>query len=98
MDLPALMDKVTETPVRQRLVEVMSCMEPGSLKDTKVELRKFDDGVYNFFAERGSWWAEHKVSRVDSCRLGELPSGNGPGRSAPSYSLNISARQTRWPS
>ena len=63
--LPTLMDKVTETPARQRLVEVLSCREAGSLKEKKVELRKHGD-FYNFFAERGSWWAEHKISRINS--------------------------------
>ena len=65
MDLEKLMEKVAETPARQRLVEVLSCRDPGSLKEAKVELRKHGD-FYNFFADRGSWWAEHKVSRINS--------------------------------
>lgn len=65
MDLASLMEKVTETPVRQRLVEVMSCRDPGSLKEAEVELRKIGD-FYNFSADRAGWWAEHKVSRINS--------------------------------
>ena len=65
MDLEKLMEKVAETPTRQRLVEVLSCRDPGSLKEKKVELRKHGD-FYNFVADRGAWWAEHKVSRINS--------------------------------
>jgi len=66
MDLESLMDKFTETPTRQRLVEVLSALQPGSLKDKKVELHRFGQGTYNFSADRGSWWAENKVSRLNS--------------------------------
>ena len=30
-----------------------------------MELRKHGD-FYNFHADRGGWWAEHKVSRINS--------------------------------
>jgi len=66
MDLPTLMDKVTETPARQRMVEVLSSRNAGSLKDKKVDLRKVGNEGYNFFDGRGSWWAEHKVSRINT--------------------------------
>jgi hypothetical protein len=65
MDLPSLMEKVTETPTRQRLVEILSGRDAGSLKDKKVELRKFNQ-FYNFFADNGSWWAEAKVSELNA--------------------------------
>ena len=63
-----------------------------------MELRKFGDGDYNFFDGRGSWWAEPKVSRIDSYDWESFRSGNGPGRFGLSYSLNISVRQMPWPS
>jgi hypothetical protein len=66
--LQALMDRYTETPARQRMVEILSGREAGSLKGKKIELRKFggpDD--FNFFAQNeGSWWAENRVERINS--------------------------------
>ena len=68
MELEPLMEKVTESPERQRLVELMSGREPDSLKGQDVTLGKHqqDDGstFYNFRA-RGSWWAEDKVERLN---------------------------------
>ena len=68
IDLKTLMDRYTETPARQRLVEILSGREAGSLQDKNIQLRKFggpDD--FNFFAENeGSWWAEVKIERINS--------------------------------
>ncbi|QEH33002.1 hypothetical protein OJF2_14940 [Aquisphaera giovannonii] len=69
MDLPSLMEKTTETPARQRLVEVLSGRDRGSLMEKKVELRKYND-YYNFFADNGSWWAEKDLSKVNTMRWG----------------------------
>ena len=67
IDLQTLMDRYTESPTRQRMVEIMSGREADSLKGKNVQLRKFggpDD--FNFFAENGSWWAENRVERISS--------------------------------
>ena len=67
IDLQTLMDRYTESPTRQRMVEILSGREAGSLKGKNVQLRKFggpDD--FNFFAENGSWWAENRVERISS--------------------------------
>jgi hypothetical protein len=74
IDLKTLMDRYTETPARQRMVEVLSGREAGSLKDKNIQLRKFggpDD--FNFFAENeGSWWAEVRVDRISSLHWGTV--------------------------
>jgi hypothetical protein len=68
IDLQMLMDRYTEAPTRQRMVEIMSGREAESLKGKDVQLRKFggpDD--FNFFANNvGSWWAEKRVERISS--------------------------------
>ena len=65
MDLEYLMNKVTDAPERQRLVEVLSGREPGSLAGQDVALSKLGDGDgYNFRSQNRSWWAEHKVERL----------------------------------
>jgi hypothetical protein len=67
INLQTLMDRYTETPARQRMVEVLSGREAGSLKGKDIKLRKFggpDD--FNFTADNGSWWAENRVERLDS--------------------------------
>ncbi|HEY2253811.1 MAG TPA: hypothetical protein VGH74_22205 [Planctomycetaceae bacterium] len=61
--LEALMLDVTDSPARQRMVEVMSGRTPGSLEG-EVNLRKVGDDGFNFFGGNGSWWAEHKVERI----------------------------------
>jgi hypothetical protein len=68
IDLQTLMDRYTESPTRERMVEILSGREAGSLKGKKVQLRKFggpDD--FNFFVENeGSWWAENRVERLST--------------------------------
>ncbi|WP_165226588.1 cellulase family glycosylhydrolase [Aquisphaera insulae] len=73
MDLTALMEKTTETPMRQRLVEVLSGRERGSLKEIAVELRSFDNGKnFNFFQPNvGSWWAERDLSLLNTRGWGD---------------------------
>lgn len=65
-DLETLMDGVLVSPVRQRMVEVLSGRDAGSLAGKDVQLRKFGDGDYNFFADNGSWWAEPRIERLRS--------------------------------
>ena len=66
IDLQTLMDRYTESPTRQRMVEILSGRDAGSLKGKTVQLRKFggpDD--FNFFVEKeGSWWGENRVERL----------------------------------
>ena len=69
IDLETLMDRYTEYPVRQRLVEVLSGREPESFKDrSDLKLSKAGSG-FNFTGRsaRGgsSWWAEHLVDRIN---------------------------------
>jgi hypothetical protein len=67
IDLETLMDRYKEAPGRQRMVEILSGREAGSLKGKDVQLRKFggpDD--FNFTAENGSWWAERRVDRINT--------------------------------
>jgi hypothetical protein len=70
IDLQELMARVTETPARQRLVEVLSGRDPGSLEGKEVRLNDMGHrGGFNFFnPETGSWWAEYRVSRINSGR------------------------------
>jgi hypothetical protein len=67
IDLPTLMNDVTSPPARQRLVEVLSQRVMSSLDGKEVTLRPLGSGNdgYNFFDGRGSWWAEHRVERIN---------------------------------
>jgi hypothetical protein len=66
IDLETLMKTVTEAPARQRMVEILSGRAAESLAGQDVNLRAIGQGEgYNFFA-KGSWWAEHKVERINS--------------------------------
>jgi hypothetical protein len=69
IDLETLMKDVTESPARQRMVEVLSGREAESLKGKTVSLRGFGDG-HNFSDGRGSWWAEVRVDRINSFAWG----------------------------
>ncbi|AMV25792.1 hypothetical protein VT84_15450 [Gemmata sp. SH-PL17] len=69
IELVDLMDQVTEAPARQRLVTVLSGRSleylDKYLMNKAVTLRPLGKGEgYNFQAE-GSWWAEHKVDRLN---------------------------------
>ena len=68
IDLETLMDRYTEYPVRQRLVEVLSGRDADSLKNYEdLKIRAVDNG-YNFTGKMSkgviSWWAEHRVERI----------------------------------
>ncbi len=68
--LPELMERMTESPARQRLVEILSERDAGSLKGEEITLRPVGEG-FNFIARAiGSWWAEPKVSRLNTTRWG----------------------------
>ncbi len=65
IDLETLMKEVRETPARQRLTEVLSGRPAGSLGDKTITLRGVGADGFNFFDGRASWWAEHKVERIN---------------------------------
>ncbi len=70
IDLETLMDRYTEYPARQRLVEILSGRDAGSLKDREdLKIRPVGTG-FNFSGKTargvGSWWAEHRVERINS--------------------------------
>jgi hypothetical protein len=70
IDLTEMMERVTQSPARQRLVEVLSRREAGSLQGKEIELNPVGDG-FNFVSrDVGSWWAEPKVARINSTRWG----------------------------
>jgi hypothetical protein len=73
IDLETLMDRYKESPVRQRMVEVLSDRPAGQLAGKEVILRRLGRGDgFNFFArpDFGSWWAEHRVERINDSRGG----------------------------
>jgi hypothetical protein len=73
IDLETLMDRYNESPVRQRMVEVLSDRPAGQLAGKEISLRRVGRGDgFNFFAQpnSGSWWAEHKVERINGSRGG----------------------------
>jgi hypothetical protein len=64
IDLPTLMQNVTENPARTRMVELCSERKADSLAGKDVQIRPVGKDGYNFTADNGSWWAEHKVERI----------------------------------
>jgi hypothetical protein len=71
IDLETLMADVTQVPTRQRTVEVLSGWKPGSLAVQTIELRLGNDNAFYYFSkDSGSWWAEHKVSRINATTTG----------------------------
>ena len=75
IDLEALMDRYKESPLRQRMVEVLSDRAAGQLAGKDVSLMGVGRGDgFNFLAQPnfGSWWAEHKVERINGARGGNL--------------------------
>jgi hypothetical protein len=67
IDLEVLMRENVEAPSRQRMVEILSGRQAESLKGKQVSIRGVGgDNGFNFFDGRGSWWAEHKISRINS--------------------------------
>jgi hypothetical protein len=63
--LEALMLDVTDSPARHRMVEVLSGQKADTLKGD-VKLRSTGEDSFNFFSGNSSWWAEHKVSRLNT--------------------------------
>jgi hypothetical protein len=67
IDLQSLMDRYLAAPGRQRMVEVMSGWKPGVLAGKEVSLMRAGQDGFNFQAKPnlGSWWAEHRVDRIN---------------------------------
>lgn len=74
IDLERLMEDVTTSPTRQRMVEILSQRPIGSLDGKDVTIRRLGSGNegFNFFDGRGSWWAEHRVARINTGVGGNL--------------------------
>ncbi len=66
INLVTLMNKDMALPARARLVEVLSGRPAGCLKGKEVELHTLSDGDGYNFCSGGTWWAEHKVSRLNN--------------------------------
>ncbi len=65
IDLETLMDRYKEAPGRQRMVEVLSGREAGSVGNKEVKLMGIGVQGFNFVSENRSWWAEHKIDRIN---------------------------------
>jgi hypothetical protein len=67
IDLEILMREHVDAPSRQRMVEILSGRPAGSLLRVEVNLRATSRDGFNFFSPGiGSWWAEHKIARLNS--------------------------------
>ena len=66
IDLPTLMQNVTDNPARTRMVELCSTRAADSLAGKDVQIQPVGKDGYNFRADNGSWWAEHKIERMGS--------------------------------
>lgn len=66
IDLATLMTDVTESPTRQRMVAVLSGRNPKDLEGKTVSVRPVGNEGFNFFDGSGSWWAEHRVDRLNA--------------------------------
>ena len=68
--LQASFDESTPGLGRQRLVAAMGDYQADGWIGKDIKLRSTGDDSFNFSADGGSWWAEHKVSRLGSSRWG----------------------------
>jgi hypothetical protein len=64
--LEKLMTDATEPVQRYRLVAVLCDAPSETYKGKSVMLRSTGADSFNFFSANSSWWAESKVSRLDS--------------------------------
>jgi hypothetical protein len=66
IDLSTLMNDVTDSPARERMVAVLSGRTADMLAGKTVTIRPVGNGEgFNFFDGRGSWWAEHRVEKLN---------------------------------
>jgi formylglycine-generating enzyme required for sulfatase activity len=66
IDLETLMKDVTDSPARQRMVELLGSEPAGSQQGKQIILRREGPDQFSFFDGHASWWAEHQVSRIKS--------------------------------
>jgi hypothetical protein len=64
IDLQTLMKDVSETPARTRMVELCIQLEADSLTGKDVQIKPVGDDGFNFTADNGSYWAEHRIDRI----------------------------------
>ena len=79
--LPEMMERVTESPGRQRLVEVLSEREPSSLAGKEINLVPVGEG-FNFFGAARVRGGPSQRSRISITTAGAHSKGSGPGPSA----------------
>jgi len=75
IDIENLMNEVNAAPARQRLVALLSGSKPEINEGKQIQLRGSGEGdkkFFNFFDERGSWWAEHLVGRLNTSGRGNV--------------------------
>ena len=72
VELPDLMRQVTESPARQRLVEILCGRKLGSLAEKTIQLRTLASGGHNFFGDGSSWWAEADVAKINAYGWGNV--------------------------
>ncbi len=101
IDLQTLMDRYKESPARQRMVEVLSGHEAGSLKGKDVQLRKLRNGGpddFNFTQLTEARGGPRTASSASPPSMGATSRRSGPAPSARFCSWNISAPPMPWPS
>ncbi len=69
IDLATLMSEVTDSPARERMVEVLSDRGMGAYTGKNIELSEVenvftDERDFNFRIGGAASWAEHKISRL----------------------------------
>jgi hypothetical protein len=66
IDIVTLMAEVKDAPARQRMVEVLSGRQAGSLSDKTVRLGGIGRAEGMYFESNGkTWWAENEVARIN---------------------------------
>ena len=94
IELPEMMERVTESPGRQRLVEVLSERKPGSLAAKEIKLRPAGEG-FNFRRKASGLGGPSQRSQISTPTGGAHSNGSGPGPSARLCCSNISERPRR---
>ena len=92
IDLSTLMNDVTETPSRTRMVELCSQWKADSLAGQDVLLRTAGKDGFNFVS-KGSWWAEHRIDRIGKSSWARRGPGRGPLAEWPSWNRSAARRR-----
>jgi hypothetical protein len=75
IDIETLMNDVNASPGRQRMVALLSGRTADSTEGKQISLRGSGEGdkkYFNFFDGRGSWWAEHRVTHLNTSGWGNV--------------------------